>query len=112
MAITIELTANLAMNILRDDIVENLGYEGIEAVIDFYNECYGDEPIECDQSLFWVWHKYDNAVAAYIDHYGDVSALKEEDEEVDLEKAALEELNNETTALLLSDGSVVVMTEF
>ena len=120
MAITLELDVYLAEKILRSDIVANLQYDGIQAVIDWYDSI--DNDYDFDQSLFWVWHRYDSALAAMMDYNSDevdsiVHDLKEEnpDEKIlqeDVEEKCLHFLNKNTSVIELNDGSVIVNTEF
>ena len=118
MAIRIELDTYLAEKILRKDIVQNLGYEGIERIIDWYRDLGND--LEFDQSLFWVWSRYDNAIAAVMDFDSDavaemVNELKEDDEEVDenaVDEKCIEWLEERTSIIPLPNGEVIVHTEF
>ena len=119
MAITIEVDTHLACKILRSDIVSNLSYDGIEAVIDYYNSI--GEDISFDQSLFWVFHRYENAVAAVNDHDDSivldiVNDLKDENDgsidQDDVEYECKNWLVDNTVCIPMSDGSVIVNTEF
>ncbi|MBR2506552.1 MAG: hypothetical protein IKB70_06485 [Bacilli bacterium] len=119
MAITLELDVYLAEKILRSDIVANLQYDGIQAVINWYDSIGVD--YDFDQSLFWVWHRYDSALAAVMDRDPNevdsiVSDLKEEnpDEKIsqeDVEEKCLSYLNKNTSVIELDDGSVIVNTD-
>lgn len=118
MAIKIELDTYLASKILRDDIVENLGYEGIDTIIDWHDEM-GDE-IDFDQSLFWCWSRYDNAIEAlkdidhnafdevYEDFKADLDDPSEEPDEHDLAFECAQKLSDEATILVLSCGEILV----
>ena len=118
MAITLTLDTYLAEKILRSDIVQNLGYEGIERVIEWYEDLGND--VEFDQSLFWVWSRYDNAIAAVMDFDSDavaeiVDELKEDGEEVDedaVDEKCIEWLEERTSIIPLPNGEVIVNTEF
>ena len=118
MAITLTLDTYLAEKILRRDIVENLGVDGIERVIEYYEDCGSD--IEFDQSLFWVWSRYENAIAAVMDFDSDavaemVNELKEDDEEVNedaVDEKCIEWLEERTSIIPLPNGEVIVNSEF
>jgi hypothetical protein len=98
--------------------------DGIEAVLDWYD---GIEEYKFDQSLFWVWNRYSNAVDALNDFDSDAvdkitAELAEVDEdepdkvvEVDddeLNEKCLEKLQDMTSVIPMSDGEVIVYTEF
>lgn len=118
MAIKIELDANLAVKILRDDIVNNLGYEGIDAIIDWQDEIGGD--IAFDPFLFWRWSRYSDAAAAlkdidhaafdevYEDFKADIDDPDEEPDEDDLVTECAQVLRDEATILPLSCGDILV----
>ena len=120
MAIKLELDVYLAEKILRSDILQNLSYDGVAAVIDYYDDGGGD--IDFDQSLFWCFHRYESALAAVMDHDpSEVEAIvrdiKEENpgEEVtqdDVEFECKHWLTENTTCIPMDDGSVIVNTEF
>ena len=120
----ITATPYILSTILRDDIVQNLRMDGIEAVLDWYD---GIEEYEFDQSLFWVWNRYSNAVDALNDFDSDVvdeitAELAEVDEdnpddkvEVDddeLNEKCLEKLQDMTSVIPMRNGEVIVYTEF
>lgn len=118
MAIKIELDTHLAVKILRDDIVNNLGYEGIDAIIEWYDEIGGD--IAFDPSLFWCWSRYSDAAAAlkdidraafdevYEDFKADMDDPNEEPDEDDLTAECSQVLSDEATVLTLSCGDILV----
>lgn len=120
MAIRLELDTYLAEKILRSDIVQNLGYDGIGRVIEWYADLGND--LEFDQSLFWCFHRYESALAAVMDHDSSeveaiVRDIKEENpgEEVsqdDVEFECKHWLTENTTCIPMDDGSVIVNTEF
>lgn len=120
MAIKLELDTYLAEKILRGDILQNLSYDGVSAVIDFYDSM--GEDIAFDQSLFWCFYRYESALAAVMDHNPNeveaiVRDIKEEnpDEEVsqdDVEFECKHWLTENTTCIPMDDGSVIVNTEF
>jgi hypothetical protein len=120
----INATPYILSSILRDDIVKNLGIDGIEAVLDWYDSI---EEYEFDQSLFWVWNRYSNAVDALNDYDGSivdeiVAELAEVDEdnpddkvEVDddeLNEKCLEKLQVMTSVITMRNDEVIVYTEF
>jgi hypothetical protein len=120
----IEATPYILSTILRDDIVQNLGMDGIEAVLDWYD---GIEEYKFDQSLFWVWNRYSNAVDALNDFDSDAvdkitAELAEVDEdepdkvvEVDddeLNEKCLEKLQDMTSVITMRNDEVIVYTEF
>jgi hypothetical protein len=120
MAITLELDVYLAEKVLRDDILQNLSYDGVERIIEYYDEL--GEDISFDQSLFWCFHRYENAIEALRD-YNDsiiseiIDKLKEDDpdeepSEDDIEEKCLEYLENSTTCFEMNDGTVIVNTEY
>jgi hypothetical protein len=120
MAIKLELDTWLAEKILRADILQNLSYDGVSAIIDFYDDM--GEDIDFDQSLFWCFHRYESALAAVMDHDSSevdaiVRDIKEEnpDEEVsqdDVEYECKHWLMEHTTCIPMNDGSVIINTEF
>lgn len=120
----INATPYILSSILRDDIVKNLGMDGIEAVLDWYD---GIEEYEFDQSLFWVWTRYSSAVDALNDfdsnavlEIADELAEVDEDEpdktvEVDddeLNEKCLEKLEDMTSVISMRNGEVIVCNEF
>lgn len=109
MAIVIELDTNMAMKLVREDLVKSLGWDGIDAIIDFYNE--QDENVEFDNALFWEWSRYDSAKEACEDksievdkedYYGE---LLDED---GLEEACYNELIRYHKVIELENGSYLV----
>ena len=120
MAIRLELDTYLAEKILRSDILQNLCYDGVSAVIDFYDDGGGD--IDFDQSLFWCFHRYESALAAVMDHNPDeveaiVRDIKEENpgevvSQDDVEAECKHWLAENTTCIPMDDGSVIINTEF
>jgi hypothetical protein len=120
----INATPYILSSILRDDIVKNLGMDGIEAVLDWYD---GIEEYEFDQSLFWVWTRYSNAVDALNDfdsnavlEIADELAEVDEDDpdkvvEVDddeMNEKCLEKLQDMTSVIPMRNGEVIVCNEF
>ena len=120
----IQATPYILSTILRDDIVQNLRIDGIEAVLDWYD---GIEEYEFDQSLFWVWNRYSNAVDALNDFDSSavdkiIAELAEVDEdnpdekvEVDddeVNEKCLEKLQDMTSVIPMRNGEVIVYTEF
>ena len=120
----IEATPYILSTILRDDIVENLRIDGIEAVLDWYDSI---EEYEFDQSLFWTWSRYSNAVDALNDFDNNavneiIAELAEVDEdepdkvvEVDddeLAEKCLYKLQDMTSVIPMRNGEVIVYTEF
>lgn len=120
----ITATPYILSTILRDDIVQNLRIDGIEAILDWYD---GIEEYEFDQSLFWVWSRYSNAVDALKDF--DSSAVDEiiaelaevdednPDEKVEVDEdevneKCLEKLQDMTSVITLRNDEVIVYTEF
>lgn len=110
MAIKLDLTPNRAMEILRDDIVENLGYDGVKAVINYYEEL--GEDVDYDISLFWCFHRYDNAVEACKDLSIEVDKEDFDGEPLDeeaYEEACLDELRaSMAVVIVLDDDSILV----
>lgn len=118
MAIKIELDVYLASKILREDIVENLGYEGIATIIEHYDSL--GEDIDFDQSLFWCWSLYNDATEAlkdidpaafdevYEDFKADLDDPNEEPDEHDLAFECAQKLSEEATILVLSCGEILV----
>lgn len=117
----INVTTYIAEQILRDDILTNLGHDGIEAVIDWYDSI--DENTKFDQSLFWIWHRYSSALEAVNDFDSSVvtdivNDLKEEleegehVEEDDVEMECKDWLAEHTSIIVLDCGDILVDTEF
>lgn len=102
--IKLEVTPYIAVKILRSDIVENLQYDGIAAIIEHYDSI--GEDFDFDQSLFWSFHRYESARAALEDYDSNVV---EEDE---IEEKCEEWLNDYTICLRVDNDEVVVYTEF
>lgn len=118
--IKLELTPRLAIDILRSDIVKNLQYDGIAAIIEYYNNI--GEDLDFDQSLFWSFNRYSSARAA-LEDYNDsvvdeiIDGLKDEDSDEPVDEDEIEEkceewLNNHTICLRADYDEVVVYTEF
>ena len=120
----INATPYILSHILRDDIVQNLGMDGIEAVLDWYD---GIEEYEFDQSLFWVWTRYSNAVDALNDfdsnavlEIADELAEVDEDDpdkvvDVDddeMNEKCLEKLQDMTSVIPMRNGEVIVCNEY
>lgn len=120
----INATPYILSSILRDDIVKNLGIDGIEAVLDWYDSI---EEYEFDQSLFWTWTRYSSAADALDDLDGSefdeiMSELAEVDEdepdkivEVDddeLAERCLDKLQDMTSVIPMRNGEVIVCNEF
>lgn len=117
----IEVTTYIAEKILRDDILANLGHDGVEAIIEWNDSI--DESIEFDQSLFWIWHRYSSATEAVNDFdssvvtdiINDLKEGLEEGEEVDddeVDSECEEWLNRNTYIITLGCGDILVNTEF
>lgn len=109
MAIMIKLTTSLAMDQVRSDLTKNLGWDGVEAIIDFYNE--QDEDVEFDNSLFWEWTRYDSAKDACSDLKIEVDNEDfdgEPLEEEEFEKACYDELTRYHKVIELDNGSYLV----
>lgn len=120
----INATPYILSSILRDDIVKNLGMDGIEAVLEWYDSI---EEYEFDQSLFWTWTRYSSAADALDDLDGNefdeiMSELAEVDEdepdkivEVDddeLAERCLDKLQDMTSVIPMRNGEVIVCNEF
>jgi hypothetical protein len=120
----INATPYILSSILRDDIVKNLGIDGIEAVLEWYDSI---EEYEFDQSLFWTWTRYSSAADALDDLDGNefdeiMSELAEVDEdepdkivEVDddeLAERCLDKLQDMTSVIPMRNGEVIVCNEF
>lgn len=120
----INATPYILSSILRDDIVKNLGMDGIEAVLEWYDSI---EEYEFDQSLFWSWTRYSNAVDALNDfdsnavlEIADELAEVDEDDpdkvvEVDddeMNEKCLEKLQDMTSVIPMRNGEVIVCNEF
>ena len=113
MAITLTITTNVAIKLLRDDIVENLGWKGVDAIIDYYED-QGEE-LEFDQAVFSEWTRYDSAEEACRDKHIEVDRNDFEGEPLDdedYEAACCKELQRKTVVLEMLDGSVIVNDEF
>lgn len=117
----IKASVYIIENLLRDDIRENLGRDGIEALIEWYDAC--GEETEFDQSLFWVWSRYSSATEAVTDInssvveeiVNDIEDELEDGEEVDeddVEAECNEWLSERTDVITLDNGDVLVYNEF
>ena len=120
----LELTCDHICNILREDVYDNLQYDGVSALLDHYEseESETGEKIIYDPSLFWDWHRYDDAVIAYEEKIGawdNVSANiyeeHEDDEEInddeiqeEIASVLKDILINKYTCIELDDGSILV----
>lgn len=123
MAITLKLDTYLAEKILRSDLVENLGYEGIERIIEWHDDLgYLGYDIEFDQSLFWCWHRYSNAIEAVndldsnafeelTDNLKDTLDEGEHLSEEMVEEECVEWLENNYAIITLRSGEVIVKTD-
>ena len=120
----LELTCDHICNILREDVYDNLQYDGVSALLDYYETEESDtgEKIIYDPSLFWDWHRYDDAVIAYEEKIGawdNISANIYEDHKDD-EELDDDEIQEEIATVLkdilinkyccieLDDGSILV----
>ena len=102
MDITIKLDSEQIFNMLRDDIAENLGRDGVNAIIEEVENMFGYyEPVEFDQSIFAEWHRYNNAIEACKELKLDVDAADDEDE-------CFDELEHNYNVIKMSDHSVIV----
>ena len=120
----LELTCDHICNILREDVYDNLQYDGVSALLDHYEseESETGEKIIYDPSLFWDWHRYDDAVIAYEEKIGawdNVSANiyeeHEDDEEInddeiqeEIASVLKDILINKYCCIELDDGSILV----
>jgi hypothetical protein len=120
----INATPYILSSILRDDIVKNLGMDGIEAVLEWYDSI---EEYEFDQSLFWTWTRYSSAADALDDLDGNefdeiMSELAEVDEDEpdkivevnddELAERCLDKLQDMTSVIPMRNGEVIVCNEF
>ena len=120
----LELTCDHICNILREDVYDNLQNDGVSALLDYYEteESNTGEKIIYDPSLFWDWHRYDDAVIAYEEKIGawdNISANIYEDHKDD-EELDDDEIQEEIATVLkdilinkyccieLDDGSILV----
>lgn len=110
MDIILKLDASQIYDMLRDDIAENLGFAGVDAIIEELENMYGeDESIEFDQAIFAEWYRYDNAVEACHDLSLFVDILQEEGaDSADVEDECLAELQRNYNVIVLDDHSVIV----
>ena len=117
----IDVTTYIAEKILRHDILTNLGHDGVEAVIDWYDSI--NEKTEFDQSLFWIWHRYSSAIEAVNDFdssvveeiVNDLKEDLEEDEHVEQDDVEMECKNwlvERTSVIVLACGDILVDTDF
>lgn len=101
---------------LREDILNNLRYDGVTEVINYYDEI--DENMDYDLSLFWIWNRYDSPVEALKDNdNGSLDEILEDAKENDFDENSLndrclEVLREMTSVIEMSDGTVIVNTEF
>ena len=65
----IEVTTDIAIKHLRSDIVEALGYNGVDAIINHYDS--QDPNMEFDPSIFADFDKYEDLEAAIEKIYPD-----------------------------------------
>lgn len=65
----IEVTTDIAIERLRSDIVDALGYDGIDAIINYYDN--QDPNMIFDPSIFADFDKYDDLEAAIKKIYPD-----------------------------------------
>jgi hypothetical protein len=103
-------------NFLREDILNNLRYDGVSEIISYYDDI--DENMVYDPSLFWIWNRYDSAFEALKDNDdGSLDEIlkdaKENDFDAsDIEDRCLEVLQDITSVIEMGDGTVIVNTEF
>lgn len=95
----IELDLETLCYIMRDDIKEYLGYDGLDALLDFYNELEdaNGEPMMYDQSLFWCWDRGELA-EIYINRFNEEDyneLVADTKEEADGDEELAEELLTE-----------------
>jgi hypothetical protein len=110
MDIITKLNSEQIFNMLRDDLAENLGRDGVDAIVYELENMFGYyKPVEFDQYLFAEWHRYDNAVVACKDLDLDVDILHEEDaDSADVEDECLDELEHNYNVIKMPDHSVIV----
>ena len=65
----IEVTTDIAIEHLRSDIVEALGYDGVDAIINYYDA--QDADMAFDPSLFADFDKYEDLESAMTKIYPD-----------------------------------------
>ena len=120
----INATVSIICDLLREDIVKSLGYDGVEAILDWYDSI---TEYDFDQSLFWVWSRYDNAIEAlrdYDDNIVDefIAELSEADEdepdkkvefdEDELNAKCLKRLNEMTSVIMMDNDEIIVYSDF
>ena len=110
MDIILKLDANQIFDMLRDDIAENLGIDGVEAIVEELENMYGrNVTVEFDQAIFAEWYRYDDAIEACKGLGLDVDILHEENaDSADVEDECLAELQRNYNIITLDDHSVIV----
>lgn len=77
----VEIDADWIYNNLREDLRENLDYDGIETLLEYYEEleCCDREPMKYDISLFWCWDR-GTLEDIYLEHNSedDLKELREQ----------------------------------
>ena len=122
----IEITSENVKNMLRSDVFEHLGWEGIDALMEYYEnqEEMNGEKIEYDPSLFWCWTKYTDMREAAKENgveYEEVAKRVEEDHDPDywkqmsdssreeaIDEAIVEELEESHGVILLESGAILI----
>ena len=111
---------------LRSDVFEHLGWEGIEALMEYYQnqEEMNGEKIKYDPALFWSWTKFTvikEAAKQYGIDYEEISKQVEEDfdpdfwEQMDdssreeaIDEAIVEELEESHSVIFLDSDAILV----
>lgn len=122
----VEITSENVKSMLRSDVFEQLGWEGVDALMEYYEnqEEMNGEKIEYDPSLFWSWTKYDNMREAAKEKgidYEEVAKRVEEDHDPDywkqtsdssreeaIDEAIVEELEESHGVILLESGAILI----
>lgn len=122
----IEISSENVKNMLRSDVSEHLGWEGIDALMEYYQnqEEMNGEKIEYDPALFWSWTKFTvikEAAKQYGIDYEEISKQVEEDHDPDfweqmddssreeaIDEAIVEELEESHGVILLDSGAILV----
>jgi hypothetical protein len=101
----IEVTTEMVMSILRSDLKRYLGYEGVDAILDAYNDYIPDA--EYDESLFYNWEVYEDENEAVYDNFTDEEIIKfiEENPEWYEEECHMEMLREEFSFVIRSNYS-------
>ena len=118
----VEVTSEMAYKMIRKDILDHLGYDGVDAILSHYNE--ENPEMIFDENLFSTWTKYSDALKAceyknisYNDIeeelkdgfiYENWNDMSEEEQENAVYDMMVERLCERYNAIVLDSGEILI----